>query len=176
EDPSHVPGVDRSGAAEREERVTPQILAALDAMHAGRSGHVLVDHAGDAPGGPGTAEAHRTGHALLDHATGRLHVEPHAPTQEEARVEVAQQEIGVGDGRPTSAGAVRGGPGVGARAVGPDLEQPHAIHARDGAAPGADLDQLHHRYADRQAGPLLEAIGARDLELPRELWLAAIDD
>ena len=71
---------------------------------------------------------------------------------------------------------VAGGSGVGARALGPDLEEAHAVHAGERAASRADLDQLDAGDADRQARALLEAVGARDFELAGEERLAAVDD
>ena len=175
QDAADLPGVHRPRAAEGEERVAAQVLAALDPVHARGGRHVLVDHPVDAPGGLDDAQAHRLRHARLDRPAGRLHVEPHPAAQEEVGVEVAQEEVGVGDRRLLPARSVAGRARIGARAVRPDLQETHAIHPRHRAAARPDLDQLHHRHPDREAGALLEAVGARDLELAREERLAAID-
>src|SRR6266849_2314202 len=103
-------------------------------------------------------------------------IEPHAPAQEELGVEVAEQQIGVGHRGLAAAQVVAGGAGVGARAVGADLEEPHAVDARDRAAAGADLDHLDHRHADRPPRALLEAVGARHLELAPDERHAVVDD
>ena len=164
-----------AGAAEGEERIGAQVLAALDAVHARGGGHVLVDHAVYAPGGLRRGQPHRARHLLLDGATGRLHVEAHAPAQEEAGIEIPEEQIRVGHRRHLAARGIAGRPGIRARAVGADLEQTHAIHARQGAAPRADLDHLDAGNADGQPRALLEAVGARDLELPGEEGLALVD-
>jgi len=142
----------------------------------GGGGHVLVDDAIDAPGGLRDVETEGPGDVLLDGAVGGRAIEPHAPAQEELGVEVAEQQIGVGHRGLAAAQVVAGGAGVGARAVGADLEEPHAVDARDRAAAGADLDHLDHRHADRQPRALLEAVGARHLELAPDKRHAVVDD
>jgi len=142
----------------------------------GGGGHVLVDDAMDAPGGLRDVETEGPGDVLLDGAVGGRAIEPHAPAQEELGVEVAEQQIGVGHRGLAAAQVVAGGAGVGARAVGADLEEPHAVDARDRAAAGADLDHLDHRHADRQPRALLEAVGARHLELAPDKRHAVVDD
>ena len=74
-----------------------------------------------------------------------------------------------------AAAPVAGRPGIGARGIGPDLEQPERVDARDRAAAGADLDHLDHGQVDRQPGALLEAVAAVDLEAVRQQRLAPVD-
>ena len=80
-------------------------------------------------------------------------------------IDLAQRQVGIGHGGFGAAAAIAGGAGGGARAVRPDRDAPQLVDARDGAAAGADLHHLDHRDAQRQAGALHEAVGARDLEL-----------
>src|SRR5262249_39306489 len=81
--------------------------------------------------------------------------EPQAPAEEEVRVEIAEDEVGVGHRGLPAAEAVAHRPGIGPGAVGPDLQEAERVDARDGAAAGADLDHLDHRNADGQARALL---------------------
>ena len=108
ENAPHLPRVHGTRAAEGKQRIASQVLAALDAVHAGGGRHVLVDDAVDAPRGLGEAQAHPPGHALFDGPAGRFHVEAHAATQEELGVEVAQQQVRVGDGRLVPSRSVAG--------------------------------------------------------------------
>jgi len=62
---------------------------------------------------------------------GGVGVEPHAASQEELGVEVAEKEVGIGHCGLAAAEVVAGGARIGPRAVWTDLEQVHAIHARD---------------------------------------------
>ncbi len=165
----------RPRAAEGEDRQPPRIAAALQGVHPRRAGHHLVDDLVDAPGGLLDAQPERLGHVAADGLPRRLDVERHRPAEEEAGIEVAEDEIGIGDGRPLAAAAVAGRPGIGARGVGPDLEQTEGVDAGDRAAAGADLDHLDHGQVDRQPGALLEAVAAVDLEAVRQQRLAAGD-
>src|SRR5207247_10984522 len=101
-------------------------------------------------------EAEGAGDVLAGAAAGGLPIQAHAPAQEELGVEIAEQEVRVGDRREATPEAVAGGTGVGARAVGTDLQEAHPVHARDRPAARADLDQLDHWDAEREPGALLE--------------------
>src|SRR5215475_6922979 len=78
--------------------------------------------------------------AVTSSPSGCATVEAHAAAEEELGVEIAEQQVGVGDGGLAAPEVVAGGPGIGARAVGADLQQAHAVHARNRAAAGSDLD------------------------------------
>ena len=91
-------------------------------------------------------------------------VEPHAPTRESFRVDAAEHNVGVGDGRLTAAMSVARRPGRGAGAVRPDRDALHAVDPRDRTATRADLHHLDHWDAQRQAAAFLETIDARDFE------------
>src|SRR5207249_3545948 len=82
-------------------------------------------------------------------------------------VEVAQEEVGVGDRRLAAAEPVGGGARLGARAPRSDLQEADLVHLRDAAAAGADLDQLDGRDQDGEAAALDEALLARGLEAAR---------
>src|SRR5690554_6091387 len=79
---------------------------------------------------------------------------------------MAQEQVRVGDGRLTAAGAVAGWPGVGSGAAGPDLQQPRRVGAHDAAAAGADLEQLDRLDREREAASRHEPAFVRHLEVP----------
>jgi hypothetical protein len=80
----------------------------------------------------------------------RVDVEAHAPAQEEIGIEITQHEVRVRHRGLASAERVAGGAGIGPRAVGPHLQEVHAIEACHGSAARPDLDQLDDRDADGQ--------------------------
>jgi hypothetical protein len=147
----------------------------LGDVHARGVGHVLVDEVVDAPGEACDGEAG----ALGEWAHGRLgcgEIDGHAAADEIGGVEVAEHQVGIGDRRLCAAPAVGGGARLGARADGPDLQEADVVEISDGAAAGADLDQLQGRDAHGQAAALDEAALARDLEAVGDRGLAVVDD
>ena len=88
----------RTGPAERNERQGPQVDRAFSGMHPGRAGHVLRHDAMDPPSRRFDVQPERVGHAA-DRRLGEVAVEGHRAAQEVARIEVSQDEVGVGDGR-----------------------------------------------------------------------------
>src|SRR5262249_22528118 len=92
----------------------------------------------------------------------------------EARVEIAQHEIGVGDGGLEAAQAVARGPGIRARTVGTHAEET-AFDPRPAAASGADLDQVQTGNLHGQAAALAHADQV-DLELVRARGNAVLDE
>ena len=108
-------------------------------------------------------------------ALRRVEIERHAAAEEEARIVVAEHEIGVGHGRLRAAHAVAGRARIGARRMRPDLQQADLVDRRDRAAAGADLDHVDDRRLDRQAGALGEAVHARRLHHRRDLAASVLD-
>ena len=80
-----------------------------------------------------------------------------APAEEVVGVEKAEHQVGVGHGRLRAAPAVAGGPGLGAGALGPDMQHAAGVDPRDRAAAGADADDVERlqarRAGRRAAGP-----------------------
>ena len=101
-------GVDRGGAAERDQGAPGDVLAALDRVHPRGIGHGLVDHLGDAVGG----ERRRRGRAARRSPRQRrarpLGIERQAAAGEARRVDPAEHDVGIGDGRRAAAAAVAG--------------------------------------------------------------------
>src|SRR5712692_10255003 len=91
-------------------------------------------------------------------------VEAYLAAEKERRVEVAEEEIRVGDGRVSPAVPVAGRPGARARRIGSDAQQTRRVDTRDAPAARADLDELHARGEKRQPGAAPQAMRPRDLE------------
>ena len=164
----------RARAAEGHHGVAPRVTPLLDQVHARRTGHRLADHGVDAPGGLDRRQPEpRTEPRQC--RLRRIAVERHRPAEEEARIVVAQQQVRIGDGRVRPAAPVARGPRIGTRRMRADLDQPRLVHAGDGPAPGADLDHVDDRRADRQAGAALEAMDARGLHHRGDLRAAVLD-
>ena len=165
----------RARAAESEDRQPPRIPAALQGMHPRRAGHHSltiwwIPQAASSTLNPrGSATSRRMASRAASTSSDI------APAEEEAGIEVAEDEIGIGHGRPLAAAAVAGRPGIGAGGIGSDLEQTEGVDASDRAAAGPDLDHLDHGQVDRQPGALLEAVAAVDLEAVGQQRLAAGD-
>ena len=171
-----APRVQRRGAAEGDHRVLLGRAAALDRVHARGVGHVLLDdlaHAGRSPEG---VHAERGADADLQRLRGAGWIQRQAAGGEARRVDAAEHEVGVGHRRQRAAAAVAGRAGLGAAGIGADGDAAHRVHAPDRAAAGADLDELDHRHAHRQAAALEVAPGARHLEAARALGLAVLDE
>src|SRR6185295_1152302 len=111
-----------------------------------------------------------------DDVAGGLDVERHAAAVEEAGVEVAEDDVRVGERGLLTAPAIAGGPGIGPRAPRPHPDQPARIHLGDAAAPCADLDHVDEWPAHRQSAARLELVDARHLELVLLPGFVAQDD
>ena len=109
-------------------------------ISATRNGRLLGRHAGELRARRPAASARSALAASIgDLAAG-----------EARRVDLADGEVGVRDGRLGAAAAVAGGSRLGAGAVGPDQDALQGIDAGDRAAAGADLHHLDDGDAHRQ--------------------------
>ena len=111
-----------------------------------------------------SARPSRSPTAVATACRDAVRVELHRAAGEIVAVELAEHQVGIGDGRPLAAAAVAGGAGLRARALRPDTDLPHRIDMGERAAAGADLHHVDHRDRDRHAGALLEAVAAGHLE------------
>jgi len=168
-------GVDGAGAARAEKRVVARIATALGDVHAGGARHVLVDDVVDTPRDLDQRQAYRLGEPGQGAARGR-DVDRDGAAREVLGVQVAEDEIGVRDGRLRPAEGVACRARLRARAARPDFQETDLVDVRDGAAAGADLDQLDGRDAHRQAAALDEPFLARGLEAVRGERLAPVDE
>ena len=129
----------------------------LDGVDARRVRHVLVHHLADAEGGRERPHTQRRADVALDRLCGGLPVENDLAPGEFQRVDLAGDEIGVGDGGPRSAAPVAGRARFGSSALGAGPDAAHCIDPRDRPATGADLDHLDDRDGDRHARAFDEA-------------------
>ena len=171
-DPSGVRG---SGSAEPDHRVAPRIASLLDDVDAGRRRHALADDRVDAPRRLQSGQPERRGHTRHRYLRRRP-VEMHAAAEEEVGIEVAEQQVGVGDRRLPATETVAGGSWIGPGASRAHLEQAELVHPSDAAAAGSDLDHVDHGRLDRQPAALLEAVDARGLHHWRHVGLAGPDE
>ena len=173
----HAAGVLAAGAAEAAQRVSGDVVAALDRYFLDGVRHV-VDGDGQIPLGDlfrGPRVARRAPDLVGEGQEFPAHdflvdrgvaVRPEH-LRKESRVELADHDVAVGDGqRPVV--PIAGGARVGSRRVGSD-PIPGAVEMEDGAAAGGDGVDVHHGGPHPDAGDLrLEgafegAVVARDV-------------
>src|SRR5206468_4124279 len=171
---SDVAGVDGPGAAGAEERRVARVAAALRDVHAGGARHRFVDDVVDAPRHVDERELDPAGEPG-DRRAGRRDVDRDRPAREVRRVQVAEQQVGIGDGRLRAAEAVADRTGQRAGAPRADLQEADLVELRDRPAAGADLDQLDGGDTHGQAAALDEPLLARRLEAVGGERLAADD-
>ena len=171
--PRQARRVHRPGAAKGDQGIIARVAAALYGNHPHGAFHVAVGHRVDAPRGFLHGKAQGSGDVLLDALGGGNRVERHGAAVEILRIEIAEHQIGVGDGRTPAACAIAHGSRVGAGALGADRDQAH-VGTRDGAAAGPDLQQLHRRDVEGQPAALLVLDGV-DLEGGDDRRLAVVD-
>jgi hypothetical protein len=94
----HAAGVHRAGTTEGDEADTAQVHAALDGVHACGGGHVLVHDLHHTCGGV-TGGGAEVATDLAQRPFGDSRSKRHVAAEEEAGVEVAEQQVRVGDGR-----------------------------------------------------------------------------
>ena len=114
-----------------------RIAPALDGDGADGARHARAAQQVDAVGGLGQPEAERRAHLLGHDAPGLVGVEDQ-PAGEPRGVEIAEADIGIGQGRLRPAEAIADGSGHGARAPGPHVKRAGPIHADDAPATRAD--------------------------------------
>ncbi len=107
--------MERSGAAEGEQRETARILTLLLQRETKIDGHVGVDDPHDARGRRDQIEPERRRDLLLDRAPRARFVELQRAGEAAGAAQRAKDDIGVGDGRRFAAAAVAGRTGIRAR-------------------------------------------------------------
>ncbi len=136
---------------------TARILSLLDDVDPGGPRHVLAHDPEHTPG------SFRLGQLELptepcQRRVGVIHPERHRPPEKVRWVEVAERQAGVGHGGFRTAQTVTGRSRIGPGTARSDLEQAQAIRTGNRTTTGSDLDHVHHRRFDRQAGTVLEAV------------------
>ena len=148
----------RPGAAKAIDHEIARIVPPFDRHLADEVRHMVVHDLDDAGGGVADADAERLGDLLLDRVLGELAVELEVAAQEIIGIDVAEHDVGIGNGRIVAAAAVAGGAGIGAGAHRADLE-PAQIRPGDRAPAGADRDDVD---GGRQQRVLVDGRGGRD--------------
>ena len=146
----NTPGVDRSGAAGGDQRVTAKVPASFDGVHSSSGRHVLVDHTVDCRARLLDREVDAGGETF-DCGVRGSGVQRHLAAQEEVRVEIPEQQVGIGHGRVGSSQAVARRPRVGSGAIRANLGQAESAHPRDAPAACADLNEVDDRGSNRGA-------------------------
>ena len=142
---------DRAVAAEGEQGEIPRVAAAvgrdrLDGAHHGAAGDLQ-----DAVGGVQHVPAQHGGDPLGDRLRGSPGVDGEAAADQIIRVEPAEGQHRVAEGRLRAALPVGDRPGHGAGAVRPDADQPAGVDPHQAAAAGADLRNVDDRQLERVA-------------------------
>ena len=169
EKPRHLRDLQAGGATEGDERELARIHAAAHGDDLDPLGHVRVDDLGDALGGGEALGAKRARDTVHRHLCGAS-VEGDAAAEKIAGIEKAEDDVGVGHRRAVAAFAIAGRAGIGAGALGPDVQDSARIDRRDRAAAGAqrvdvearqrDLGHAHRLFAGERG---LAALEQRDV-------------
>src|SRR5690606_30830124 len=91
------------------------------------------------------------------------------------RIEFAQHEVRIGNGRSFAATLVTGWSRLGSRRFWANLNTPHGIDPGDRTTARTDLDHFDHRNGNRHSRTFTEAIGAGDLEGTCGMGLVILD-
>src|SRR5207248_1661727 len=129
----------------------PRIDAAPDRDEAHPLGHIGVDDAVDAARRGEPVDAERAGD-LVYGALGRARIETPLAAEKIFRVEIAEHQVRVGDGRFGAALAVAGRARHRPGAFRPDMQDAAGIDARDRAPAGADRGDVEAVERDLVAG------------------------
>ena len=155
----------RARAAKSDDCAAARAIALFSNIDLGRTRHVFVDQAVNAPGCLIYRHAERVRQPGLDRGDGLVAIQRHAATEEIGRVQVAEYEIGVRHCRLGAALAVADGPWHGRCAFRAHLHRALGADFCDAAATSADLHQVHHGHTHRDAAATLEAVNPVDLKL-----------
>ncbi len=127
----------------------------------------------DAPGSFVGLKSERMADLAFDRVRCRFPVETHGAAVEVVRIDVAEDDVGIGQRRLLPAASIADRARIGASALRPDLDQPH-VSAREAAAAGADLEQFERRHVDRQSAAFA-ITHLVDLEAGRDRRIRAVD-
>src|SRR5690606_17366771 len=160
-------GVNRTCAAEGKYRKVPWIEPLLEQREPDGGSGTGVRDGYDPAGRRLCFEAEWPGELFLDRPSRTLQIERHRSAQKIFRIEAAEHQVGVGDGRLAAAAPVADWTRVRAGALGSDRDALRGVDPRDGAAAGADRANLDHRHPHGQ--PV-------DLPLGDDLYPVIVDD
>ena len=173
-------GVDRAAPAERDEREVARVPAALDGHRLDRPDHAGVGQLVAAVRRVEQPQPQPVGDLALEDGAGAIREQRHRPVEQPARVEVAEQQVRVGDRRQLAALAVADRTGNRARRRRADLRGAGRVDPDQAPAAGADLGEVDERHAQRVAAAARQPAAGRqpggDLELGGEMRPAALDE
>ena len=151
------------------------IFAPFQRMDTGGICHILVRNLMNAPSRFFDGQTQSVGNLCLNSLARRGQIQLHLAAQKETGIQIAQHQIGVGDGWLGATAAVTSRAWVSARRIRPHLEQAQRINTGNRAAAGADLDHLDHRDLHRQPRAFFEAVDAIHLEVMGNQRFALVD-
>ena len=122
-----------------EQGIVAGVLAALGHVYPSGAGHILVHDVVNAPRHFRQREPDLRGQGPHGSFRG-LGVNGHGAAHEEPRIEITQQQVGVGHRGGCPSPLIACGAGLGTRALGTHLEQAHFIHVGYAAASRADFN------------------------------------
>ena len=166
ERPSDVDAMEAARTAEREEGEVPRVRAALDRADPDGVGHDVIDDLVDPRRRLLQAEP-ELGREPPDGVARELRSQLHPTRREVLGRDVAEDDVGVGDGGMLAASAVRSGPRHGSRRSGTDAQR--AAHPRCRNAPAPRRDRMDVDQGHRYRHPV-ERLARRRREL------AVLDD
>ena len=149
---SDAAGVQRTVAAIGEDGEVVRLVAAGAQLGGDAVGHIRIHRALDELADFDQFEIEVIAELVLNRLFGAAQIEGDGAGGVIGRVEIAQQQIGVGHRRLHAAAVVAGRAGIGTGALGANLHRAiHAVELGDGAAAGAEGDQVHHRNRHQPA-------------------------
>ena len=141
-------GVERTGAAERDERELARVVTALDGDEPDRLGHERLSDGDDARGRGRHVDA-ESGRHRLERAGRCSDIEADDSVGEILGHDPTEDDVGVRDRRILPTASVAGGPRIGPGTLRADPRMTAGIDPRDAAATRADLDEVDDRTKDR---------------------------
>ena len=140
----NLAGVEGAGSAEGHQTEFPHVIALLHRDAADGAHHVGVDHGDDAVGRLLEVQIGFIADLVLDGLLGQLDIHIHTAAQDLLLIQLAQDDVGVGDTGILTAPHVAGGAGGGACALGAHFQGAALIDFGNGTAAGADRDNVDH--------------------------------
>ena len=166
-------GMQRSCPSESRQHEVPGIVAALHGYDLQRLGHGMIDDVDDGRCRRAHVDAQRFGEPPGNGCFRRAMIDRQLAGEQRALVEIAEQQVAVGDGRLAAAARVAHGARIGAGALGADTQRAGAIHPGNRSATRRHLGEIDDRHADRMACAVHPPAPARatpaDLVLRRRL-------
>ena len=137
--------------AEGEECEVAGVVPLVDRDETRGARHLMIHHLEDRGGGLRLVEPQRFADSLPDDPAHVLDIDGVVEAADGARVDAAEEQVGVGHRGLLPAPAVADRTRRRAGALGPDAQDAAFVHPRDAAAAGTDGLDVHHGHAERHA-------------------------